>query len=280
MNKKIICALLSTIVFIMCYPMVFIIIGSFTSNENLMNILAPILSEERSGFVEWSLFSNKWSLDNYKELLLYQPGFFVLFWNSVKICAGVIIGQLVIAVPAAWGFSKYEFRGRNILFTVYIIFMLLPFQVLMLSEYMLFNKIGLLNSLWAIILPGIFSTFPVFIMRNFFMGVSKDIVEAGRIDGASEFKIFLHIGIPAGIPGIGAIVILQFIEYWNLIEQPMIFLEDSAKWPLSLYLPSINLENAGIAMCAAVITMIPSYLIFRIGENYLEEGIAATNIKR
>ena len=227
-------------------------------------MLAPILTPEASGFVEWSLFPSDWSISNYIELFLYQPGFFVLFWNSIKICAGVLIGQLFIAVPAAWAFSRYSFKGKNALFLIYVIFMLLPFQVLMLSEYLIFNELGLLNTLWSIILPGIFSTFPVFIMRNFFMGIPTETLEAARIDGASEFQIFLYIGVPVALPGISAVMILQFLEYWNLVEQPMIFLENPAKWPLSLYLPTINLENAGIALCAAFITLIPSYLIFRL----------------
>lgn len=158
--------------------------------------------------------------------------------------------------------------------------MMMPFQVLMLPEYIVLNKLNLLNTLWAIILPGAFSTFPVFIMYNFFKGVPKTVIEAARMDGAGEFKIFLHVGIPAGAAGIAASMVLQFLEYWNMVEQPMIFLEREETWPLSLYLPNISLENVGISFVAAFISLIPSILIFRLGQESLESGIAATTVKR
>lgn len=280
MNNKIIFIILSLLVFIMCYPVVFIVTGSLMSDEELIGLLEPVLSQDLSGFVDWPTIPSELSITNYKTLFLYQPGFFVLFWNSVKICVGVVVGQIFVAIPAAWAFCIYDFKMKKLLFAIYIIFMLLPFQVLMLPEYILFDKIGVLDTIWAIILPGIFSTFPVFIMRNFFVGISIDTIEAARLDGASELKILIHIGIPEGLPGICAIIVLQFLEYWNLIEQPMLFIENPEKWPLSLYLPSINLDNVGLALCAAVVTLIPSYLVFRIGQNSLESGISATSMKR
>lgn len=280
MNNKIIFIILSLLVFIMCYPVVFIVTGSLMSDEELIGLLEPVLSQDLSGFVDWPTIPSELSITNYKTLFLYQPGFFVLFWNSVKICVGVVVGQIFVAIPAAWAFCIYDFKMKKLLFSIYIIFMLLPFQVLMLPEYILFDKIGVLDTIWAIILPGIFSTFPVFIMRNFFVGISIDTIEAARLDGASELKILIHIGIPEGLSGICAIIVLQFLEYWNLIEQPMLFIENPEKWPLSLYLPSINLDNVGLALCAAVVTLIPSYLVFRIGQNSLESGISATSMKR
>ena len=280
MSKRVILFILSVLVFAVCYPVLFIAVGSLMRGEELMANLAPVLSPEIGGFAKWPLIPENWSAKEYEELFLYQPGFFVLFWNSVKICIGVLAGQLLVAVPAAWAFARYEFWGKNFLFSLYIILMMMPFQVLMLSEYLVFSKMQLLDTLWAIVLPGIFSAFPVFILYNFFKGIPEDILEAGRMDGAGEMQLFLRIGIPAGLPGIGAVMILQFLEYWNLIEQPMLFLRSQSKWPLSLYLPNINLENAGIALAAALITLIPSYLIFRIGQRSLEVGIATTGVKR
>lgn len=280
MSRRIPFFFLSVLVFAVCYPVLFIAAGSVTGKEELIANLAPVLLPETGGFAKWTLLPETWSGSGYKELFLYQPGFFVLFWNSIKICMGVLAGQMLIAVPAAWAFARYEFRGRKSLFSLYIIFMLMPFQVLMLSEYLVFSKMQLLDTLWAMILPGVFSAFPVFILYNFFKGIPEELLEASRLDGAGELQVFLHIGLPAGLPGIGAVMILQFLEYWNLIEQPMLFLESKDKWPLSLYLPNIDLENAGIALAAALVTLVPSYLVFRIGQRSLESGIAATGVKR
>lgn len=278
--KKILFAFLALLSFLICYPVLFILTGSFMSVEELTEDFAGILDPNIQEFARWSLIPRDLSADSYEELLLYEPGFFTLFWNSVIICAGVLAGHFFFAVPCAYGFAVYEFRFKKILFTLYIVFMMFPFQVLMLPEYIVLSRLGLVNTLWSIILPGAFSTFPVFIMYNFFRGIPKSLIEAARMDGAGEITIFLRIGMPAGAPGIAASMVLQFLEYWNMVEQPMIFLDSEQYWPLSLYLPSVNFENIGISFAAAFISLIPSVLIFRIGQNNLEAGIGAMTVKR
>lgn len=281
MKKRIITILMVPVVFAICFPVIFIVVNAFASPEQLSERFGPVINPNMyPGYAVAAFLPDGVGAESYKELLLYQPGFFVLFWNSVKICFSVVLGQLIIAVPAAWGFARYDFRGRRILFALYILLMLMPFQVLMLSEYILFNKMGILDTLLTMILPGIFSTFPVFILYNFFRDIPDSVIEAARLDGASELIIFFSIGVPYGFSGIAAVMVLQFIEYWNLVEQPMIFIDSPDKMPLSLYLPSVNLDNICISFAAAVITMIPSYLVFRAGQDKLESGIAASAVRR
>ena len=280
MKKKILFAFLAVLSFTVCYPALFIMTGSFMSGGELADDMAGILENNADAYAQWSVIPDNWTLETYKELFLYEPGFFTLFWNSVKICAGVLIGHGLFAVPCAYGFAIYDFPFKKILFTIYIIFMMMPFQVLMLPEYMVLKELGLLNTLWAIILPGAFSTFPVFIMYNFFRSIPTDIIEAARMDGAGELTVFLKVGVPAGVWGIAASMILQFLEYWNMVEQPMTFLSGEENWPLSLYLPYINLENVAVSFAAAFISLIPSILIFRLGQDSLEAGIAAITVKR
>ena len=242
--------------------------------------LSAIMNDQAGGYARWALLPEDPTWESYKALFLYEPGFFVLFWNSIKICAGVLAGHAIFAVPCAYGFAMYEFKFKKTLFTIYIIFMMMPFQVLMLPEYMVLKNLGLINTLWAVILPGAFSTFPVFIMYNFFRGIPKSVIEAARMDGASEFAVFLKIGVPAGASGIAASMVLQFLEYWNAVEQPMIFLAKEETWPLSLYLPSAGMESLSVSLAAAFISLAPSLLIFRLGQDSLEAGISATTFKR
>lgn len=209
------------------------------------------------------------------ELLLDEPGYYVMFWNSVKIVGGVIGGQLLLSLPAAWGFARWQFPGKKILLSLYIVLMLFPFQVLMLSEYLILNRMGMIDTLWALILPGACSTFPIFIMYRFFSKVSADVIEAAKLDGANEWQIFWRIGIPLGMPGIISVIVLAFLEYWNLIEQPAVFLRSDRLKPLSLYLSTITKENAGVAFVAALIALLPPLLVFLCGRKYLEQGIAA-----
>jgi multiple sugar transport system permease protein len=276
--KTIIALFLAVAVFIFCFPVLFLVTGSFMGQPELNGHLAPVLSDGK-GFIDWSLLPLYPTLRSYIELLVDSPEFFPMFWNSILIVVGVLVGQLLIAVPAAWGFAKYEFRGKNALFLLYVVLMMMPFQVLMLSEYLVLDTLGMIDTLWAIILPGIFSTFSVFIMHHFFKSIPSSLMESARIDGASEFTIFLRVGVPLGMPGILAALMLTFLEYWNLVEQPLVFLRDKALWPLSLFLPTIGLEQAGVAFVAAVVALVPSLLVFFAGKDYLEQGIASTATK-
>ena len=149
---------------------------------------------------------------------------------------------------------------------------MMPFQVTMLSNYLILKQLKLLDTLASLIFPGMFSTFPVFIMFNFFRGIPPAVIEAARIDGAREWDIFLKIGIPLGKGGIIASLVLEFLEYWN-------FLNDKTKSPLSLFLPAIRGENVGFAFAVSVITLIPAALVFFAGHEYLEQGIASLGIK-
>ena len=185
-----------------------------------------------------------------------------------------------VDTTAAWGFAVYKFKFKK-----KFIFPLYHNNDDAISGN---NAVKLFDSetikaFWIhwlpLIFPGIFSTFPVFIMFNFFRGIPPAVIEAARIDGAREWDIFLKIGIPLGKGGIIASLVLEFLEYWNLIEQPMTFLNDKTKWPLSLFLPAIRGENVGFAFAVSVITLIPAALVFFAGHEYLEQGIASLGIK-
>jgi multiple sugar transport system permease protein len=149
----------------------------------------------------------------------------------------------------------------------------------MVSSYLVLDGLGLMNTALAVILPGIASTFPVFIMKRFFEAIPKSLIESAAIDGASNLSIFLKIGLPMGAPGILSAVVLGFLEYWNALEAPLTFLKDRTLWPLSLYLPAISADNIGTAMVASVIMLTPALLIFLFGQRYLEQGISASGLK-
>lgn len=259
-------------------PVLFLFTGALMGKRELTDLLLPVFGGE-TGYVSWKLFPQYPTLAAYVEVLLDSPEFFVMFWNSVKLTAGVLIGQLLIGVPAAWGFARYEFFGKQVLFTVYIGLMMMPFQVMMLSNYLVLNRLGLLDKLLGIVLPAVFSTFPVFIMYRFFEGLPEALLDAARLDGAGEFLLFVRVGLPLGSPGVVSAMVLGFLEYWNLIEQPLAFLKTKENWPLSLYLPNIGTEQASFAFAASVIVLLPALLVFLAGQDYLEQGIVSTAVK-
>ncbi len=276
--KRTVTVFLSIFACISVLPVLFLLIGSFMGNMEIRELLFPILGEAE-GFASWKLMPRYPTIRSYVELLLDTPGFFVMFWNSVKITVGVLAGHLLVGVPAAWGFARYTFPGKKLLFTLYIGLMMMPFQVMMLSNYLVLDRLHLLDSLLGIVLPAVFSTFPVFIMYRFFQGLPEALLESARLDGAGEGAIFFRLGIPLGSPGMISAIVLGFLEYWNLIEQPMAFLKTKELWPLSLFLPDITMEDAGIAFAASVMVLIPALLAFLAGQDYLEQGIVSTAIK-
>ena len=116
-------------------------------------------------------------------------------------------------------------------------------------------------------------------MYRFFKGIPLAFLEAARLDGAGELKLFFIVAIPLGSPGVISAIVLGFLEYWNLIEQPMVFLKTKELWPLSLYLPNIDLKQAGLAFAASVVALAPAVLVFLSGQDYLEQGIVSTAVK-
>ena len=277
--KKTTCFFLICLSFIFVFPVWFLTVASFMGENELTDLLLPVMKEGSKEYASWKLLPQYPTLKHYVEILLDSPEFFVMFWNSVKLTAGALTGTLLVGMPAAWGFAKFEFSGKNILFTLYIALMMMPFQVMLLGNYLVLDKFGLLDSLSGIILPAAFSTFPVFIMYRFFKGIPTALLEAARLDGAGELRLFFMIAIPLGSPGVISAIVLGFLEYWNLIEQPMAFLKTKKLWPLSLYLPNIGLEQVGSAFAASMVTLAPAILVFLAGQDYLEQGIVSTAVK-
>ena len=195
--------------FVAVYPLIFLLGGSLKSTPELGNNLAALWSADRT--LHWTWLPFEPTLRHYMELLLDEPGYYVMFWNSVKIVGGVIGGQLLLSLPAAWGFARWQFPGKKILLSLYIVLMLFPFQVLMLSEYLVLNRMGMIDTLWALILPGVCSTFPVFIMYRFFSKLSKDVIEASTMDGCNVFQQYRYIKLPL-VKNIFSIVIVMLVN--------------------------------------------------------------------
>lgn len=278
MRKWLIGMLLSLAALFVWVPLWTLLSASFMSGEEMAHNLAPVLAEE-TGYAHWPLLPQYPTLKPYIELLLDAPEFFTMFWNSCKQVFPIAAGQIAIGAPAAWAFARFRFRGKGALYALYIVLMLMPFQVTMVSSYFVLDGLGLMNTVWAIILPGAVSTFPVFLMIRFFAAIPSALTEAASLDGAGPWQIFLYLGLPLGAPGILSAVVLGFLEYWNALEQPMTFLKDRTIWPLSLYLPTVTAENAGASLAASVIMLTPALLIFLFGQKYLEAGIAASGMK-
>ena len=263
---------------VVAFPIWFAVTGAFSSQWELEEKLGPVF-QNLGGTASWSLLPLAPTLRSLVEVLLDSPGFFPMFWNSVAISLGILLGQLIVDVPAAWALARLPLRGKKGLLTLYIVLMLMPFQVMMFPQYLVLRDLKLLDTLGSVILPAVFSTFPVFLLHRFFLAIPQEILEAARLDGAGEMRIFCQIALPLGTPGILAAAILSCLDSWNMIEQPMTYLKTKSLWPLSLFLPNITLGDMGMGFGAALVMLIPALLLFIGCQEYLKQGIALSGGK-
>ena len=263
---------------VMVFPLFMLTANSLMGRQELLETCGAVLADYGEN-AKLRIFPMYPTLRAYVRLLLDSPEYFTAFWNSMIQTVLVLAGQLLAAVPAAWAFSQFRFPGKKVLWFLYMLLMILPFQVTMVSGYLVLNTMDLMDTRAAVILPGIFSTLPVFILQKTFAGIPKELLEAAKIDGAGDLRIFVSMGIPLGMPGIFSILILGFLEYWNTIEQPMTYLKTEALWPLSLYLPQMVNTEIAAAFAASIITLLPALLLFFYGQDSLEQGIVASGVK-
>ena len=267
--------LIFAVLFLM--PTVLTITNSFMSEAELKSNYGVIFSNLQGGYiskqVNLKFIPDQVSFSQYTTGLLKSPEYLLKYWNSILLVVPIVIFQVGIASVAAYSFTRWRGKIRSGIFFFYVILMLMPYQVTLVPNFLVSKWLGILNTRWAIILPGIFAPFSVFLLTKFMRRIPYSLIESAKVDGAGEWQIFTRICLPQCRSALYSIAILVFIDYWNMVEQPLILLKDAMKYPLSVYLASINAQELGIAFAAAVIYMIPSGLLFLYGEDYLVQGI-------
>lgn len=230
-------------------------------------------------FVEISLIPDFVTIKQYLRLFFDTPLYLSLFWNSVQLTLPVVVGQLLVSVPGAYAFEMSRFRYKEALFFLYIVVMLMPLQVVLVPNYIVADFFGLTDSYWAIILPGVFNPFGMFLIRQYMKGLPKEYIEAAKIDGAGHLGILLHIVRPMIRSAMAALLILTFIEYWNLVDQAVVFIGEASREPLSAYLSRYTDGSLDLAFAASTFYMLPALLIFLHGQADMVEGIQLSGIK-
>lgn len=271
-------ALFFAVVFVT--PIVLTITNSLMSSSEIYSNYGVIFKTTESGgkvyvseTVNLKFIPDIVSFSQYITVLFKSPEYLLKFWNSVIYVVPIVIFQLFVALLASFGFTRYHGRMKQIIFFGYVILMLMPYQVTLVPNYLVADWLHILDTKWAIWLPGIFSPFAVYLLTKFMRRIPVSVMEAAQIDGANEWKIFTNICVPLCKSSLFSVGILVFIDYWNMVEQPLILLSDSEQYPLSVFLSQINAGEIGLAFAVATIYMIPTLLVFLYGEDYLVEGI-------
>ncbi|MBQ6275013.1 MAG: carbohydrate ABC transporter permease [Oscillospiraceae bacterium] len=259
-------------------PTVLTITNSFMSETELKANYGVIFSNLNGGYVadkvNLKFIPEKVSFSQYETGLLKSPEYLLKYWNSILLVVPIVIFQLAVASVAAYSFTRWRGKVRSSIFFFYVILMLMPYQVTLVPNFLVSKWLGIYNTRWSIILPGIFAPFSVFLLTKFMRRIPYSLIESAKVDGAGEWQIFTKICLPQCRSALYSITILVFIDYWNMVEQPLILLEDKDARPLSVFLSNINAGEIGLAFAMATLYMIPSLLLFLHGEEYLVEGIA------
>ncbi|MCI9336620.1 MAG: carbohydrate ABC transporter permease [Lachnospiraceae bacterium] len=270
----------ATFAILFLMPIVLTITNSFMAASEISANYGSIFATDANGGkvyiserVNLKFIPDMVSFSQYNTVLFKSPEYLFKFWNSVILVGPIVVFQLTVASLASYGFARYRGRIREIIFFAYIILMLMPYQVTLVPNYLVSDWLNLLDTNWAIWLPGIFSPFAVFLLTKFMRRIPTSVLEAAQIDGAGEWQIYRRICLPLCKGAICSAAILVFIDYWNMVEQPLILMSDAEKHPLSVFLSKINAGEIGLAFAVATIYMVPSLLIFLYGEEYLVDGI-------
>ncbi len=271
-----------SILFLM--PLVLTVCDSFMNETEIfynygamLNLKSDTIYTAQS--VSLKLIPDRVTIQQYVSTLITSSEYLLKLWNSVILAFPITIFQLIVALFAAYGFARYHGRVKQIIFLIYLILMLMPYQVTLVPNFVISDALGIVGSRWAVILPGIFSTFPVYLFTKIMKRIPKTYIEAARLDGAGEFQIFRYIAVPLCRNVIVSVLLLVFIDCWNMVEQPLLMLDDAQKQPLSVFLSQVSSGDLGVAFAAAVLYMIPSLLLFLYGEEDLVQGMAYAGVK-
>lgn len=269
----------TAVVFMM--PTILTVTNSLMSGSEISANYGKIFGNVGSGTktyiaekVNLKLIPDMISFSQYSTVLIKSPRYLFKFWNSIILVLPITLLQITVALIASYCFARFKSKIRSLVFFIYIILMLMPYQVTLVPNYLVANWLSIIDTRWSVILPGIFAPFSVYILTKFMRRIPSAMIEAAKLDGAGEWQIFAHICVPQCRSTVFSVAILVFIDYWNMVEQPLILLSDSEMHPLSVFLSKINSGDPGLAFAVATIYMIPTLLMFLYSEDYLIEGIS------
>lgn len=248
---------------------------NYTTRLSVFDILDGI----QRRFVSIQLIPRDITLGQYRSVLIDQPAFLMLLVNSIRITSPVLIGSLIFSLLTAYGFTCWQWKYKEILFFVYVVVMLMPLQAVLVPNFIIADQFGIAQSHWAIIWPGIFAPFGTFLLRQSMKSIPPANYEAARMDGASELYIFFFIVLPQMKSGIAALTMLVFIEYWNVVEQAVIFIRDYRLEPLSVFLSRLGDGNIALIFAASTVYMLLPFLWLLIGQEHLQKGIELSGVK-
>jgi ABC-type sugar transport system, permease component len=231
--------------------------------------------------IQWIPQDVQWH--NYKTVWLneYYP-FYRFYVNSLKVGALSITGTLFVSATSAYAFARVNFPGKNVIFLAYLATLMVPQHITLVPRFVLFHWLGIYNTHWALVLPNVFNVLGIFLLRQFFMGIPRELSEAAYMDGAGHFRIFWRVILPLSKPGFVSLLILSFVWNWNNYLDPLIFLTDKSLYTIPVGLQALLDEEGtqyNLVMAGATCAVLPLMIVFLMFQKYFIQGIATSGLK-
>ncbi|PYF98451.1 carbohydrate ABC transporter membrane protein 2, CUT1 family [Georgenia satyanarayanai] len=262
---------LVTLAVIVLVPLVAIFVGTFQDGNEVI----------RKG-ITFSIDVSSLSLDNYVMLLTDSGGYFRWFLNSLVLTVVQVVGTLLVSSFVAYGFAMYDFRGKNVGFVAVLLLMTVPFEIMMLPLYILVNDVGLVDSYAVVVIPFLAAAVTIFFFRQYFLGIPHELLEAGRVDGVTEFGIFFRLVLPIARPAFAAMAILNGMIVWNNFLWPLLVLRSPEKFTLPIGLNTLltpHGNNYELLIIGAFVSVLPILVLFILFQRFFIAGMTAGALK-
>ena len=271
---------LSLLALVILLPVAMTAVYSFFSPAEIKSFMGTRGSYDASVFMEIKLAPSMFSLSQYYNILIEDMTILRYFVNSAMYAAAILLGQALLIPAMAYALSRFRFPGRDAIFFVVIMLMLLPFQVTMVPNVLTLRQMGLLDTVWAVILPMTIAPFSIFLLRQYMVSLPGDMIEAAQIDGAGTWRCFIHVVLPVCRPVLGAAVALSFADCWNLVEQPLTYLTTRTDlYPLSVVFNQLTEKSTGVEFAGAALYTLPALCIYLYFQADILEGVQLTELK-
>jgi multiple sugar transport system permease protein len=267
-GRTLLTALLAVVGIVMVFPIAWMLSASFKYESDVFNM--PI---------EW--IPKKFNPSNYAMAVTDFP-FATWYANTALVTIYIVVLVLTVSTIAGYAFAKLDFKGRDAIFLIFIATMMIPVEVRIIPQFMIFKSMGLIDNVLSVALPWMFNAFSIFLMRQFFTSIPNDLIEAARIDGCNEYTTFFRIVLPLAKSQISALFILAFTWGWNEYFSALIYINDTNKQVLSVGIASFKGEYSGnfaVQMAGATLALIPIIVVYLFAQKRFIEGVAMSGVK-
>jgi multiple sugar transport system permease protein len=267
--KTVLTVILSALAVTMLLPFFWMLSASFKPDNQIFDV--PIAWIPKTP-----------TFENYVKVWASTVPFWQFFLNSCKVTIWCVLGEVATSALAGYAFAKIKFRGREFIFWLYVSTLIFPNQMMLIPRFVLFRLTGIYNTHWTLILPGMFTAFGTFMLRQFFMTIPNELSESAKIDGANHFTVFRKIVMPLSFSAVSALIIFQFVGSWNDFEAPLVYIRSQklATIPLGLsFFRDENSSSYGAIMAASVCSLVPIFAVFLAFQKQFVAGIATSGMK-